>query len=48
MTIKSIIRDDLAEARAKGDRTRELALKVMLREFVLHHPHCEERHRERL
>ena len=48
MTIKSMIRDDIAEARAKGDRTRELALKVMLREFVLHHPRCEERHRERL
>ena len=48
MTIKSIIRDDIAEARARGDRMRELALKVMLRNFVLQHPHCEERHRERL
>ena len=35
MCIKSIIRDDIAEARALGDRTRELALKLMLRNFVL-------------
>jgi hypothetical protein len=48
MRIKSIIRDDIAEAGACGDRTRELALKLMLRNFVLQHPHCEERHRERL
>jgi hypothetical protein len=46
--IKSIIRDDLAEARGCGDRVRELALKHLLREFVLHHPCCEERHRRRL
>jgi hypothetical protein len=44
MRIKSIIRDDIAEARAGGDRVRELALKMMLRDFVLHHPSCEERH----
>ena len=48
MRIKTIIRDDLAEAGACGDRTRELALKLMLRNFVLQHPHCEERHRKRL
>jgi hypothetical protein len=48
MSIKSIIRDDIAEARANGDRSRELALKLMLRNFVLQHPHCEERHRARL
>jgi len=46
--IKAIIRDDIAEASAFGNRTRELALKHMLREFVLHHPECEERHRARL
>ena len=48
MRIKSIIRDDIGEACACGDRQRELALKLMLRNFVLQHPNCEERHRERL
>ena len=46
--IKAIIRDDIAEACACGNRTRELALKHLLREFVLQHPVCEERHRARL
>ena len=46
--IKAIIRDDIAEAGAGGNRTRELALKHLLREFVLNHPACEERHRARL
>jgi hypothetical protein len=41
--IKSIIRDDIAEARTVGDRTRELALELVLRDFVLQHPGCEER-----
>ena len=48
MRIKEIIRDDIAEARAHGDRMRELGLKVMLRNFVLQHPRCEERHAQRL
>lgn len=48
MRIKKIIRDDIAEACVGGNRTRELALKLMLRNFVLHHPDCEERHRQRL
>jgi hypothetical protein len=48
MKIKSIIRDDLAEARARGDWAREMALRLMLRDFVLNHPACEERHRARL
>jgi hypothetical protein len=48
MRIKSIIRDDIAQARAGGERDRELALKLVLRNFVLQHPACEERHRERL
>ena len=47
MRIKSIIRDDIAEAGARGDRGRELALKLLLREFVLRHPCCDERHKER-
>jgi hypothetical protein len=48
MRIKAIIRDDIADARRRGDRSHELALKVLLRDFVLGHPHCEERHRRRL
>ena len=43
MCIKSIIRDDLAEARAAGDRKRELALLLVLHNFILQHPRCEER-----
>ena len=42
--IKSIIRDDIVEARAAGDRSRELALKLVLRNFVEQHPRCDERH----
>jgi hypothetical protein len=48
MRIKTIIRDDIAEARAGGDRMRELTLKLMLRNFVLQHPSCEERHSRQL
>ena len=47
MRIKTIIRDDIAEARA-GGRMRELALKMMLRNFILQHPSCEERHSRQL
>ena len=46
--IKAIIRDDIAEACRCGHRDRELALKLMLRNFVLEHPECEERHRAML
>lgn len=48
MRIKAIIRDDIAEAAARGNRARELALKLLLRNFVLQHPRCEERHRRQL
>jgi hypothetical protein len=48
MRIKAIIRDDIADACARGDRKHELALKALLRNFVLQHPRCEERHRARL
>jgi len=42
--ILSIIRDDIAEARGIGDRTRELTLKLVLRNFVQRHPCCDETH----
>ena len=48
MCIKSMIRDDIAEACACGDRARELGLRLLLRNFVLQHPQCDERHRRRL
>lgn len=48
MCIKDMIRDDLAQACGCGDRERELALKLVLRNFILQHPRCEERHRSRL
>jgi hypothetical protein len=48
MRIKAIIRDDIAEAQRRGERAHELALKLLLRTFILTHPHCEERHRRRL
>ena len=44
--IRSMIRDDIADARADGDEQRALALKWVLRGFVLQHPACERRHRE--
>ena len=45
MRIKAIIRDDIAEACANGDRVRELALKKILRDFVARHRACDERRR---
>jgi hypothetical protein len=48
MRIKAIIRDDIADARRRGDRARELGLKLVLRNFLLGHPCCEERHRAQL
>jgi hypothetical protein len=46
--IKSIIRDDIADARARGDRAGELALKLVLRNFVLQHQRCDERCRAQM
>ena len=48
LCIKSMIRDDVAQAIACRDRERELVLKLVLRNFVLQHPGCEERHRREL
>jgi len=46
--IKSMIRDDLDAAKARNQRERVLVLKALLRNFVLQHPRCEERHRREL
>lgn len=48
LSIKAMIRDDIAAAAARGDRTREVALKLVLRDFVLRHPECDERRRAEL
>jgi hypothetical protein len=36
MRIKVIIRDDMADAGKRGDRARELGLRMVLRNFVVH------------
>ena len=46
--IKVMIREDIAAAAARGDRNRELALRLLIRNFILQHPRCEERHRQEL
>ena len=48
LCIKSMIRDDILAARSRGDGRRVLALKLLLRDFVLKHPRCDERHRAAL
>lgn len=48
LRIKAMIRDDIAQARARASRERELALRMVLRNFVLQHPRCDERHRRAL
>jgi hypothetical protein len=45
LCIKDMIRDDIARSRSCGDDERELALKLVLRDFVIQHPRCDERHR---
>ena len=48
LRIRAMIRDDIAEAAARCDEQRALALKWVLRNFVLQHPKCEQRHRDLL
>lgn len=48
LCIKAMIRDDIAHASACGNRDRALALRLVLRNFVLQHPRCEERHRSEI
>ena len=43
MGIKTMIRDDMHHAGERGDRIKELTLKMVLRQFILQHPRCEER-----
>jgi hypothetical protein len=46
--VKAMIRDDIAAARASGDAPRALALKAIIRDYILKHPCCEARHRAAL
>src|SRR5581483_10446806 len=46
--VKAMIRDDIAAAAASGDRLRALALKSIIRDYILKHPRCEARHRDAL
>ena len=46
--VKVMLRDDIADAAARGDRLRALALKSILRDYILKHPCCEARHRAAL
>lgn len=46
--IKAMIRDDIATAAGAGDRLRALALKSVIRDYILRHPCCEARHRAAL
>lgn len=48
LRIKAMIRDDIEAARRSSTQERELTLKLMLRNFILAHPGCEERHRRAL
>jgi hypothetical protein len=43
LLIRAMIRDDIAAAQARGDDKRALTLKLVLREFMLQHPLCDER-----
>jgi hypothetical protein len=46
--IKAMIRDDIAAAAQGGDRLRALALKSIIRDYILKHPRCEARQRAAL
>jgi hypothetical protein len=43
-----MIRDDIASASAAGNRPRQLALKLVMRQFIVQHPRCEARHLTRI
>jgi hypothetical protein len=48
LCLKTILREDIADAIASGDPIRTLALRAILREYILRHPRCEARHRAAL
>lgn len=46
LCIKAMIRDDIAAAMACGNAQHAIALKLVMRNFILQHPNCDERCRE--
>jgi len=48
LCIKAMIRDDIAQAVGSANGERALVLKLVLRNFCLQHPRCEERQRREL
>jgi len=46
LCIKAMIKDDIAAATTRGSWDHALALKLLLRNFVLQHPRCDERRRQ--
>lgn len=48
LCIKAMIKDDIGATACCGNRYRELALKMVLRNFIVQHPRCDERVRARL
>jgi hypothetical protein len=46
--IKAMIRDDIDAAAARGDHRHAAALRLVLRNFVVGHPRCDERIRRAL
>jgi len=48
LCIKEMMRDHIMLATERSDIERALGLKLLLRNFILHHPRCEERHRRSL
>ena len=38
--IKQMIRDDIVHAHVRGDKTHEVALKLVLRHYLANHPEC--------
>ena len=43
LSIKAIIRDDIVSAAAAGNLHHALALKLVLRNYILQHPRCDAR-----
>ena len=46
--IRSMLRDDISDLMTRGNRDRALALKLVLRSYILNHPRCDERCRGEL
>ncbi len=48
LCIKAMIRDDIRDSAARGDKVHALTLKLVMRQFIAQHPRCEERLRVRM